>query len=278
MIEAKTDSEALDALNQHARQICAAFSTLENDDENTPIEIAWARKMPNGIVFVPRCRSLTYVLGTMGSFSIAISALYRPTPFLFWLFCLYWYVDFYGCVLHVVLDDPRTLEWSVLRSDALLFQWHHRIPYESTTRSFVEYVGGLNTLLSIRCVTVMVFTWLFQNDWTDGAVLFACSFVWGIAGHWSHRLCHTSEKKRTFVGIWLQKGGIFVDPDRHLLHHTGSGSEYSILSGHAEPVIRHMLGWCRHLYFWGALMVGLTLFDSALFLLLFRSVREMGWF
>jgi hypothetical protein len=50
------------------------------------------------------------------------------------------YVDFYGAVLHVVLDHAPFVDLPIISAGCLEFQWHHAIPSDIVSKPFVEVV------------------------------------------------------------------------------------------------------------------------------------------
>ena len=52
------------------------------------------------------------------------------------------YVDFYGAVLHVVLDHAPFVDLPIISAGCLEFQWHHAIPSDIVSKPFVEVVRG----------------------------------------------------------------------------------------------------------------------------------------
>jgi hypothetical protein len=67
--------------------------------------------------------------------------------FLVGAFAMQWLsVDFYGAVLHVVLDTPEFIRLPLIGPGALEFQFHHSLPGDIVSKDFVEVsgVGGEN--------------------------------------------------------------------------------------------------------------------------------------
>ncbi len=53
---------------------------------------------------------------------------------------MYFHVDFYGAVLHVVLDHPPFIQMPVIGPGCLEFQWHHAIPNDIVSKPYVQVV------------------------------------------------------------------------------------------------------------------------------------------
>ena len=53
----------------------------------------------------------------------------------------YIYIEFYGAVLHVVLDNPLNLKLPVLWEACLEFQWHHFVSKNQEAYIFIYIYG-----------------------------------------------------------------------------------------------------------------------------------------
>lgn len=63
---------------------------------------------------------------------------------------MYFYIDFYSGVLHVVLDNPRFVRLPVIGVPCVEFQWHHTFAYDISTRRLLDVWGDLNVLLLVK--------------------------------------------------------------------------------------------------------------------------------
>ena len=64
------------------------------------------------------------------------------------------YVDFYGAVLHVVLDHAPFVELPIISAGCLEFQWHHAMPHDITAKPFVEVVRCPPQKRAARCASL----------------------------------------------------------------------------------------------------------------------------
>lgn len=103
-------------------------------------------------------------------------------------FCLMFFVlDFYSGVLHVVLDDEWNMNVPLLSQPAMEFQYHHHIPDDGCSRPFVEGMGDLNFIIGLH---LSLFIGLFlRGEGQDKMLLTAGAWkmllaYWGI---WNHR-------------------------------------------------------------------------------------------
>ena len=58
----------------------------------------------------------------------------------------FWY-DFLSGVLHMVLDNPEFINFPIIDDSCLEFQWHHRIPTDIISKSFLQVCGDLNMIM-----------------------------------------------------------------------------------------------------------------------------------
>lgn len=100
---------------------------------------------------------------------------------------MYFVVDFYSGVLHVVLDDEWNMKVPLLSQPAMEFQYHHHIPDDGCSRPFVEGMGDLNFIVGLHLV---LFVGLFVRGGCDDFMLLTAGgwkmllAYWGI---WNHR-------------------------------------------------------------------------------------------
>ena len=78
------------------------------------------------VVYHRRSKAILAALAVMIGFTFvaAPSAAYAAAL----LAIMFVYVDFYGAVLHVVLDHPAFVTMPIIGDGCLEFQWHHAIP------------------------------------------------------------------------------------------------------------------------------------------------------
>ncbi|CAN0453808.1 unnamed protein product, partial [Laminaria digitata] len=100
---------------------------------------------------------------------------------------MYFVLDFYSGVLHVVLDDEWNMNVPLLSQPAMEFQYHHHIPDDGCSRPFVEGMGDLNFIV---CLHLALFLTLFYRGGCEDSMLLTTGAwkmllaYWGI---WNHR-------------------------------------------------------------------------------------------
>lgn len=100
---------------------------------------------------------------------------------------MYFVLDFYSGVLHVVLDDEWNMKVPLLSQPAMEFQYHHHIPDDGCSRPFVEGMGDLNFIIGLH---LGLFTAVFMlSDGQNNMLLCAGGWKMLIAywGIWNHR-------------------------------------------------------------------------------------------
>ncbi|CAM9169858.1 unnamed protein product [Ectocarpus sp. 4 AP-2014] len=175
---------------------------------------------------------------------------------------MYFVLDFYSGVLHVVLDDDWNMKVPLLSQPAMEFQYHHHIPDDGCSRPFVEGMGDLNFIVGLH---LALFTALFVRGGSQDFMLLTAGgwkmvlAYWGI---WNHRQAHQLKSKRPRWCTYLQNNGIMLSPAAHKVHHTPPhDDEYCLLGVTTWPVTwlgRRNLGSI----FWIALFLGLTALDT----------------
>lgn len=214
---------------------------------------------------------------------ILLTFAFAPSP-LYAAACLavmYVFVDFYGAVLHVVLDHPAFIDLPLIGAGCLEFQcvlaretegatttyripdprlipppplppgrWHHAIPQDIVSKSFIEVCGDLNL------VVLLHFMWIYGLfGWKDSAanVMVGAKLAAAYLGQWAHRMAHTAESKRPQWVRSAQSCGLLVSPDLHKEHHTTYNDGFPILSGVTAPLIGLLNAWIPNKYVWLAI-------------------------
>ena len=100
---------------------------------------------------------------------------------------MYFVLDFYSGVLHVVLDDEWNMNVPLLSQPAMEFQYHHHIPDDGCSRPFVEGMGDLNFIVGLHLALFM--TLFYRGGCEDKMLLTTGAWkmllaYWGI---WNHR-------------------------------------------------------------------------------------------
>lgn len=105
---------------------------------------------------------------------------------------MYFVLDFYSGVLHVVLDDEWNMKVPLLSQPAMEFQYHHHIPDDGCSRPFVEGMGDLNFIIGLH---LALFTAVFVLGGGENTMLLCAGgwkmliAYWGIWNHRQVRVC-----------------------------------------------------------------------------------------
>lgn len=167
----------------------------------------------------------------------------------------YMYMELYGAVLHIVLDNPTFLNLPVIGEPCLEFQMHHFIPHEITVRKYADICGDLNVIVSILFAIHM----LLYDGLKDGRVM--CVVAAGGAnayfGQWAHRQAHMLPNARHPVAVKLQEWGVMVSPDLHRAHHRTYDRGFAILAGWSECIMTPLFSLISQ-WIWLALFAAMT--------------------
>jgi len=173
----------------------------------------------------------------------------------------YLYIELYGAVLHVNLDNPSFLSLPVLWEACLEFQYHHVIPTEITLRSYPQIASDLNLIVGLHfLVTALVFHRYggLANPFIHTTV--ACGMLNAYLLEWAHRQAHFSKKRRHPLAQYLQDCGLLVSEQLHRRHHQTFDIGFPVLSGLSEPVINFVRAWvCANEWVWLVGFLGMTL-------------------
>ncbi|MES1910257.1 MAG: hypothetical protein MHM6MM_002885 [Cercozoa sp. M6MM] len=118
---------------------------------------------------------------------------------------MYLWYDLYSGVLHIVLDHPAHVAVPVLSAPCLEFQWHHHLPRDIVSKSYMEVCGDLNTVACILSV-IHLFGWGLYNSPVGRCVL-GCKLLMAYFGQYCHRMSHALRKDRPAAVQFLQDKG-----------------------------------------------------------------------
>ena len=143
-------------------------------------------------------------------------------------------VEFYGGVLHIVLDNPDYINLPLIGRGCLEFQWHHLIRQDIATKPFLDVCGDLNVLMFTH-LCVLGLTLGFTDP--EAQFVWACLVFLAYWGQFSHRQAHMPGTNTPSWISWAQAHGLLLAPPRHRRHHESYDCEYPILSGFAAPLL-----------------------------------------
>lgn len=157
--------------------------------------------------------------------------------------------DLFSGVLHVVHDNPLMIPLPVVGEPCLEFQWHHHIPQDLTSKSFLEVCGDLNM------VTSLIFI-LYCNPWGPYKMLesniamtiISSKLIMAYFGQLCHAMSHMPPHRRPDWISTLQKMGVMVSPKEHWGHHKNYDDNYCIGNGMWNPVLTPFLKFTNWLH------------------------------
>jgi len=259
--------------SQVKKQIRVAFATAKVRPEHT-----LASSDEAAGVYVYKARSVPLLVTLLAVSTIAVLQAPSLLALLGWCAFMYVYLDFYGGVLHYVLDHTDNLRLPVVGPACLEFQWHHNIPLDITQQPFAEVAGALNVLVSGKWLIIggaAAWHWhSHQQLARTWLLVMGLGYFWALLGQWSHRNAHTVDAKRPWWTRMLQQYGVLLDPAYHRSHHAAAfeephaadfGRTYPILHGYTGRVLEAMLDLSPLPAVWTGVWAMMTLFDMFVF-------------
>jgi hypothetical protein len=218
-------------------------------------------------VYHRRFRSFVYGLGLLSLYFVTIGAPSVAAAVVS-IVLMYFWVDLYGAVLHVVLDNPKFIRLPGIDAGCLEFQWHHHIPSDITRKEFVEVCGDLNGAAAFHVAFifgVLKYALRWDFDANLAMTLMGAKALLAYFGQYSHRMAHTPESQRPAVVKQLQAANIMLPAHIHKKHHDTYDGSFPILSGHTNNLISSLLEAVPNDYAWLGAFVAMTMFDVVLF-------------
>lgn len=242
----KTPGE-IDNLNRLVDAKCKYFLEChKKKGEDLPPEVKWVLdKHENGstvykerVTLWPAVMTVLHILNLCYQtyYNVGWKAMLTVAVFTFVQY------DIFSGVLHVVHDNPLMIPLPVVGEPCLEFQWHHHIPQDLTSKSFLEVCGDLNM------VTSLIFI-LYCNPWGPykmlesniGMTLISAKLLMAYFGQLCHAMSHMPAHRRPNWVVNFQKWGIMVSPKEHWGHHKNYDDNYCIGNGMWNPVLTPFL-------------------------------------
>jgi len=226
-------------------------------DEEMSVELAWVAGRDHK-VYQRRFKPLVYAtLATIvAGFALAPGLL----PLVVTFVALYFYIDFYSGVLHVVLDNPDFCRVPLLDVPCVEFQWHHTYAYDISTRKLTDVWGDLNPLLAIKAVVLFI----VLGPSRLALMVLGVGMFWAYVNQFAHRMAHASVSSRPAWAQWLQRRRLIVPPAVHHAHHATYDTSYPVLSGHSRHLIDRLLKWVPNKWVWLIVFLAMSGFDIVL--------------
>ena len=226
----------------------------KQDGETLPEEMAWVAET-NHAVYQRRFKPFVLLVLAVCVYGIVQAP--SLVALLATFVAMYFYIDFYSGVLHVVLDNPRFIRLPLIGVPCVEFQWHHTFAYDISTRRLLDVWGDLNVLLLLKSLVLFGICGFNPTTFMVAAV----GYSLGYANQLSHRLTHTAPRHRPKLATWLQKHHVLLPPSVHHVHHVSYDQAFPVLSGHSRGLIQAMLRVVPNGFPWLALFLVLSAFD-----------------
>ena len=180
---------------------------------------------------------------------------------------MFLYYDLLSGVLHVVLDEPTFISLPLIGEGCLEFQWHHHLPDDIYSKSFLEVCGDLNLVLSLILAKDLL---LFRLVNPTALCLSAAKVVMAYFGQLCHCMCHAPKSCRPGWVTSLQEMGVMLHPRDHATHHAKYDDNFCIGSGLFNPLLRTLLP-LGNKWTWLAVFLALIVFDVSVINLILRT-------
>ncbi|MEM9728363.1 MAG: fatty acid desaturase CarF family protein [Myxococcota bacterium] len=233
--------------------------------ERLPAEMAWVADNDH-CVYQRRFKPFVFLIIAVSIYGIAQTS--SPLALLVTFVAMYFYIDFYSGVLHIVLDNPRFVNLPLIGVPCVEFQWHHTFAYDISTRTIFDVWGDLNVLLLAKSI----FLFGILGPTTTAFTVAGVGYALGYANQFSHRLAHTAPRRRPKFAVWLQEHRILLPPEVHHQHHADYTQSFPVLSGHSRGVLQWMLQRLPNGYVWLALFLILSALDLVAIAWLFDHI------
>lgn len=170
-----------------------------------------------------------------------------------------WY-DFFSGILHIILDNPEFINFPLIGPACLEFQWHHHIPLDLASKSFLETCGDLNLVMTLL-LAFYSFPFIGFNYTNKTAFcLIGFKVLMAYFGQLCHCMSHTPKHHRPHWVIFLQDKGLMISSKDHMKHHQTYDDNFCIGSGICNPFLSWLLKKLpSNKYFW-LILFGVSLF------------------
>lgn len=177
---------------------------------------------------------------------------------------VFFYTDLLSGVLHIVLDNERSLKLPIIKSLAEGFQSHHESPKDIYQMSLYNHLYTMHLPLTIMFPAIV----LVDSPYSY-LVYVATAFTLHLM-QMSHRWAHTPRRMLPAGVIFLQKIGLLLSHEIHSKHHNNVyDTNFSIMNGWSNSMLNRLVqifgrtshGW---LCFFMILFVSLLIFPAFL--------------
>lgn len=138
----------------------------------------------------------------------------------------YVYTDLLSGVLHIILDNERSLNLSIVSSLARGFQEHHRTPNTIHEMSLYDH------LYTMHLPLVMAFPPVVLMNFNMGYFVYLNFVIMLHLMQMAHRWAHMPSSRVHFIVKFLQHVGLLVSRKNHLTHHDNVyNTNFCIMNG-----------------------------------------------
>jgi len=250
-----TSKDEIALLNDRVQKICGDKSNPLYANHQKEIQMVLEE---GKVIYVNRFTSVVLLVMALAAVTFVHSFFVLPVPLVLAALGVFFvYGDFYGGLLHVVLDHPDSMHYPIIDQPSLEFQWHHLIPDDIARKPYLEACGDLNVAVVL---TIAVFSVCSSMDPLYRLIL-ACKLTSGYCGQWAHKMAHTPKGLRPKWVLTLQDNNILLPARDHMVHHNTYNDNFSINNGTCQ----HIIGWMRKKTesapFWLTLFAAVSLTD-----------------
>ena len=155
--------------------------------------------------------------------------------------CSYLWYDFFSGVLHIMLDNPDFIDLPLLGQPCLEFQWHHHLPRDIASKSYLAVCADLNVtfvlMLIVYCCPGFGFEYLSSKT---AMSLIGTKLLMAYFGQLCHRMSHTPPNMRPSWVNFLQRNSFMISAKEHNVHHHHHDRNFCIGSGICNPLINFL--------------------------------------
>ena len=145
---------------------------------------------------------------------------------------IFFYTDLMSGLLHVALDNERSLDVPLIKNLAKGFQSHHRSPSDIYTMTLYKHLYTMHLPLTI------IFGLVVLCGTPTHYAVFLCLAIMLHLMQMSHRWAHLPRPRASNGVRVLQRIGILLDPTTHRRHHRGKYDiNFCIMNGWLNTVL-----------------------------------------
>lgn len=256
--------EILSLNNIVNEKIKVFVSDSKKNGSELPPEVAYVLA-GHYVVYKRRWTWIPLILMIFSLYLVLLN-LKSPITIILAAFFSYMWYDFFSGTLHITLDNPSFISLPLLGEPCLEFQWHHHIPLDICSKSFLEVCGDLNVAI---CLVALVY-WVpyigLGLTSSTALTLIGSKILMAYFGQLCHCMSHTPKHRRPKWVCTLQDAGLMISPVAHNKHHKSYDGSFCIGSGICNPLFEWILkNISSNKWFWLVFFVSSLVFDVPIF-------------